>query len=321
MKAHTPYLATKVLLLLLTSLLACAARPTLSGDADTDDGSSSGGSPPGGSTSSSGGSSGGSSSSGSSSSSGGTDTGWTDTDGGAFIQEPDGGYPGYECDTFLQDCPEGEKCMPWSNDGGSSWNAWKCTPIAPDPKDLGEPCTVEGSGVSGIDDCKEGAMCWDVDPETLEGYCIGFCLGSPDAPTCEDPCAVCIMYGDGVVNLCYASCDPVAQDCPGGDLCVPSAGGDGFVCVLDASGDEGQYKDPCEYVNVCDPGLLCADADFVPGCLGSMGCCTPYCDLANGNLDCPDTNQGVECVPWWEEGYEPDLPCVESEVGACVIPW
>ena len=56
---------------------------------------------------------------------GGTDTG---SDGGAFIQEPDGGGTDIECDLWGQDCPDGEKCMPWANDGGSSWNATKAAP-------------------------------------------------------------------------------------------------------------------------------------------------------------------------------------------------
>ena len=73
------------------------------------------------------------------------------------------------CSTFAQDCPPGFKCMPWASDGGNSWNATRCVPIAPDPNAPGEPCTVEGSGVSGLDDCDGTSMCWDVDPDTLEG--------------------------------------------------------------------------------------------------------------------------------------------------------
>jgi hypothetical protein len=45
-----------------------------------------------------------------------------------FIVDPDGGGPSIECDQWAQDCPPGEKCMPWANDGGSSWNATRCFP-------------------------------------------------------------------------------------------------------------------------------------------------------------------------------------------------
>ena len=243
----------------------------------------------------------------------------TDTGGGAFIQEPDGGGTDVECDIWGQDCPDGEKCMPWANDGGSSWNATKCSPVDPSPKQPGDECTVEGSGVSGVDDCDVASMCWDVDPETNMGYCVSFCEGTPDAPTCSDPGTMCSIYNDGVLPLCLAGCDPLLQDCPNEDLCVTTAGGDGFVCVLDASGEEGQYGDPCEYVNVCDPGLFCANAEAVPGCQGSVGCCSEYCDLtaADPNSACSGLAQGQECTPWFEEGTAP--PGLEH-VGACAIP-
>jgi hypothetical protein len=50
-----------------------------------------------------------------------------------------------------------------------------------------------------------------------------------------------------------------------------------------------------------------------------VGCCAPYCNLANGNSDCPDIAQGVECVPWFEEG-PPHPDCQSADVGACVLP-
>src|SRR4029078_9155118 len=37
----------------------------------------------------------------------------------SFIQNPDGGNVSNECDIWAQDCPEGEKCMPWDNAGGN----------------------------------------------------------------------------------------------------------------------------------------------------------------------------------------------------------
>lgn len=73
--------------------------------------------------------------------------------GGLFLSEPDGGGTGFECDVFAQDCPPGEKCVPWANDGGGVWNATRCSPVDDDPAAPGEPCTVEGGPTSGIDDC------------------------------------------------------------------------------------------------------------------------------------------------------------------------
>ncbi len=39
---------------------------------------------------------------------------------------------------WAQDCPEGEKCMPWANDGGGSWNATRCSPLDPNPSAVGD---------------------------------------------------------------------------------------------------------------------------------------------------------------------------------------
>ncbi len=80
----------------------------------------------------------------------GTTTGNADDGTGSpFLVSPDGGGSVIACDLWSQDCPPGEKCMPWANDGGNTWNATRCTPIDDDPRSVGEPCTVvESGGVS-----------------------------------------------------------------------------------------------------------------------------------------------------------------------------
>jgi hypothetical protein len=262
----------------------------------------------------------------------GADTGGTDggSDGGSegqatsggitqgFIMEPDGGGAMMECDVFAQDCAEGEKCMPWANDGGSAWNATKCSPLDPNPAQVGDPCTVEGSGVSGIDNCDSAMMCWDVDPETNMGTCVAFCTGSAADPMCEDPTTVCIIANEGVLALCLPGCDPLLQDCVEGQACYPV--NEDFACAPDASGpDLGVYGDPCEYINACDPGLFCANPDVVPGCAGAAGCCSEFCDLtdAAGAMQCMGQGGGQDCTPWYAEGQAP--PGYEN-VGACAIP-
>src|SRR5262245_46725118 len=75
--------------------------------------------------------------------SGGDDGGDVDTGGASFvgfIQDPDGGGVSIECDAWAMDCPRGEKCMPWANDGGSEWNATRCSPLDPDPAHPGDQC-------------------------------------------------------------------------------------------------------------------------------------------------------------------------------------
>jgi hypothetical protein len=233
---------------------------------------------------------------------------------GGFIQDPDGGAGTKECDVWTQDCPAGEKCMPWANDGGNSWNATKCSPVDPNPKQPGDPCTVEGSGVSGVDDCDKGAMCWDADAMTGMGTCVAFCTGSETDPMCPAGTG-CVIANDGVLILCLPGCDPLTQDCPNMDLCIPNPSGDSFVCVLDASGMEGQVGDPCEYANACDPGLICANADAVPDCMGTVGCCAEFCDVTNPM--CTQMGAGAECTAYFEMGMAP--PGYEN-VGVCILP-
>ncbi len=225
----------------------------------------------------------------------------------SFIVPPDGGPGGAECDLWQQDCPRGTKCMPWANDGGNSWNATKCTPIVPDPDGPGEPCTVERSGVSGIDSCELAAMCWNVDAEG-QGECVPMCEGSPSNPECSDPNRYCAISGDAVLILCLNRCDLLLQNCPRGSGCYLTA--DEPTCAPDASGELGMNGDPCEYINACDPGLVCALPEATPGCTSS-GCCTPFCDLNLAN-DCPGSGQ--LCIPL----FAPDeAPPGNEDVGFC----
>jgi len=204
--------------------------------------------------------------------------------------------------------------MPWANDGGSSWNATRCTPVARDPNQVGEPCTVEESGVSGIDDCVLGALCWYVDPETLMGECIALCQGSEANPTCADPCTYCVITGEGAFTPCLPECDPIAQDCSEGQACYPIV--DAFACVPDSSGEAGAIGDEYEFLNVCDPGNLCVNPELVPGCAGAS-CCTAFCDV-DAQDECDALLPGTSCVPWYE-GEEP-LGCITGTVGACMLP-
>jgi len=222
---------------------------------------------------------------------------------GGFIIEPDAGGA-VECDIFGDDCGPGEKCTAWASNGGSSWNATKCVPVAANPDPIGAPCTAEGGGVSGIDSCAKGAMCWGVDENGM-GTCVEQCTCSEDNPICATPNSNCTISNDGVLALCLPSCDPLdANACAGGDVCISSGGL--FQCVLDASGDAGGPGDPCQFANACDPGLLCGANN---GTCDGPGCCTPFCDLTAPV--CPD---GLECLAFYEEGQAPQ--CFE-DVGVC----
>lgn len=229
----------------------------------------------------------------------------TDTET-VFIVFPDAPPP--ECDIFAEDCPLGQKCMPFADQGSNTWNNLMCVPIMPDARKPGDACFVEDSGVSGIDNCEMHALCFDVD-DNLQGTCVAMCTGSEQNPVCP-PGSDCTVSNGGVLVLCLPTCDPLnIAGCDPGDVCVPS--GDGFQCVFDASGEAGALFDECEFLNACDPGLLCVSPEGVPQCAQqSDGCCTLYCDLTKQNL-CPPP---LPCVPFFEQGQAP--PGLE-DVGVC----
>ena len=242
-------------------------------------------------------------------------TGGDGTTMGNFIVTPDGGTMGtIECDVFKQDCEEGEKCAAWAEGGGSSWNATKCVKVT-GTNVPGSECMTEGGGVSGMDNCEAGSMCWDVD-ENNKGICVALCKGDAKAPICESGFS-CAIANEGVLNLCLPGCDPLLQDCPGDDLCIPN--GDAFLCVLDASGEMGKANDPCEFANSCDKGLVCLNtASASSACMqGSMGCCQPFCEFMEGqDGDCQNADQ--KCVQWFDP-MMPIPPGLEN-VGVCAIP-
>ncbi|MEM6996050.1 MAG: ribulose phosphate epimerase [Myxococcota bacterium] len=234
--------------------------------------------------------------------------------GEGFIMNPDGQGQNNECDVWTQDCPEGEKCMPYANDGSGAWNATRCSEVTDSPDQPGDDCTVEGDGVSGIDSCDIAAMCWDVDGETNIGVCVGFCEGAAENPICSDPGTGCSTSNDGVLILCLPFCDPLLQDCSEGNACYPEAVG--FICSPDASGpDLGVYGDPCAFLNACDAGLWCSAAENVPGC-SDAACCNAFCDVAEGDTACPDMAGGQMCLPFWAKG---ESPPGEEDYGVCAI--
>ena len=171
-----------------------------------------------------------------------------------------------------------------------------------------------------MDTCERGSLCWAVDPETHEGTCYAFCMGDESNVYCQDPDTECAISNSPPYALCIPRCNPLLQDCPVGQACVPLQ--DSWHCALDASGDAGTYGDACEFINVCDPGLICLSTSTVPPglpCEGAAGCCTEVCDLTDplADLQCAGAAEGQTCQAWYEEGTAP--PGFEN-VGACALP-
>lgn len=230
-----------------------------------------------------------------------------DTSGNnTFLIDPDYVGVDVECSLFEQDCARGEKCNIWANDGGNAWNATRCVPVDRAPAGPAESCTVEGSGVSGIDSCDLGSVCWDVDADTLEGTCVSFCSGSKEAPICEGAGLSCI--GSNLFFLCLPTCDPLAQDCDDGDACYVQE--DTTLCTPSVSGKAGALFQTCFFVNGCDPGSNCTDAATVGQCnVGAEDCCTPFCDLED-----PTCPEGTQCISAFSEG---SAPSGNEDVGVC----
>ncbi|WP_106087811.1 hypothetical protein [Enhygromyxa salina] len=217
----------------------------------------------------------------------------------------DGDLPGFtECDMFAQDCPDGEKCVPFA-ENGPSWDNAKCVPVtgagAP-----GEPCTTDGI-VAANDDCDATSFCFGYDQDNAGGRCHPFCTGDITMPECIDGW-VCSVPAQGP-SVCVQECDPLADNCGAGSECVWT--GSLFTCI-----DEGEAAaagEACMFVNDCASGLLCANSQAVDGCADD-GCCTPFCSLMAGDGPCQMLNPAHSCEPFFMRapiGYE--------DVGACVL--
>lgn len=224
-------------------------------------------------------------------------------DSETFITRTDWG-DGF-CDSFDQICVEGEKCVPYSNDGSPYPNANKCVPVL-GSGEPGEPCTSSGI-VEGTDDCDATSRCL-VEDGSMMGTCVAFCTGTPESPICA-PELTCVMGFDGSVADCLPQCHPALPhvSCGEGQGCY--FGGSVFECV-DVAGDLGP-GDACEFVNDCAAGQLCAAAALVPGCAGE-GCCVPFCSLDFGCVV-----EGSECVPFFEPGA---APLGLADLGLCMLP-
>lgn len=224
------------------------------------------------------------------------------------------GAGSHECDVFMQDCEEGEKCMPF----GSNWSSTRCASIDDDPDGFGDPCMVDGDPMSGLDSCDAGLMCYHVDPKTLQGTCISICTGSEADPMC-DPQGTCTMLGR--LAICEIECDPLLQDCPNDPSlgCYPGGPMGTWECSLNRSEGGGITADPCGEDDGCEPGHVCLPQIVVPGCQGAEKCCAWLCDLTEDPIaECAMAGSRT-CVEW----YSPPeaAPPGYEDVGVCAMPF
>ena len=219
----------------------------------------------------------------------------------------------------LDECAPGLKCMPYSSDASNWPNAAACFPIDPDAVDLYEPCVWHDHPWSGYDNCGDHAFCEDFDADGT-GECMGLCIWNSENSndfSCEDPVAEGNWGCQECFCMCQVSCNPLDPDCAEGESCVPNHN-PAFMCAPDASGELGAHGDPCEFINVCDPGLACVEPMRLPGGCGeqSFGCCSTFCDTSQPNT-CPGAAMGEICEPWFAPGEAPDGL---QNVGICSLP-
>ncbi|MCA9690122.1 MAG: hypothetical protein R3A51_16555 [Nannocystaceae bacterium] len=244
----------------------------------------------------------------------------TGSDSGSSDGVPDSPVGGNTCSLLSQDCPEGEKCVPWNEDGGIFPTGVKCVQEFPNPDTIGSKCTVQQFG-SGEDSCEKGSMCLDLDNDG-EATCIEFCMGDNQSDSyCMDNNYTCVELFVPVVPLCFRKCDPLVQDCPDGEGCfmdAPMLGAEGFVCmplVQNLSPGGGVYGEGCIAMSNCVPGYSCVFAENVPDCNGNVYCCTPWCNITE-DQPCLEYDEKLNCIPWYTEGTAP--PGFE-QVGICGI--
>lgn len=229
--------------------------------------------------------------------------------------------PPGECLPKVQDCAEGQKCT--SQEGNpNSPPGWDTNVCVPDPMNggvVGDECQIdEGESVfSGLDNCAKGGICLNFDFNTgTGGTCTEYCKPDGTCPETAGGKAICVEgANEGVLPICLATCDPLIQDCPDGQGCYGDVSLDGFICFTPDTGENtGTDKSPCEFTNACAPGFSCEATDIVSDCdPGSIGCCTPFCSVMEGDGPCGAMQK---CLPF----YPMDPPPGLEDIGVCAIP-
>jgi hypothetical protein len=217
-------------------------------------------------------------------------------------------YPeGAKCDPWFQNCPPGQKCVPYASTGGA-WDDNKCVSIKGDGAP-GDACISDGI-VEGTDTCDATSICWstmNVDGE-LHGVCTPFCEGTVTNPECRRGTS-CTISNNGSLTLCIDGCNPLLQNCPRGEGCFWFDADSFFGCAFTTQ--DIPSGEPCGYINDCAAGNICTNPAHTPDCLGSA-CCVSFCSLFMPY--CPVA--GTECVAFFGEGQ---APAGYENTGVCIV--
>lgn len=223
---------------------------------------------------------------------------------GTSSSESDG--PGMKCDFQVQDCADGQKCVPYMTGHTIWWDAARCVPVPERPAQVGEKCKVDPVS---LDDCDIGFFCWDGVTEDMgQPSCTPLCKGTLDQPLCPDG-TYCTVYPEGLAVCEAPSCDPLLQNCPDlTELCLPNPQVNDDWCVQDNSIDNQGLNEPCQSDDSCEKGFVCVlAAKAAMECVDQdVGCCQPFCEVGIGM--CQGTGQ--QCIQYYEH---------IADVGVCQL--
>lgn len=215
-----------------------------------------------------------------------------------------------ECSFALQDCPDGQKCIAHAADGEPIWSEFICVPIVDDPDAPGEPCESLDYPF-GADTCDRGSTCWHVGAD-LVGHCLPNCWHDHACP--EGSYCRLLADSEFAPMLCLTACDPLAQDCPNGEVCTYDEywGPPAHNCYPPTGVVAHAPFDECAgfAYGLCAAGLACIVHADPPQCPQS-GCCLPYCDL-----DAPGCPAELQCVAFLPDGEQ--APPGYEDVGVCM---
>lgn len=216
----------------------------------------------------------------------------------------DHNVPPQECETWIDTCPDGMKCLPYTSRGPSEFGAFDtqgCFELVAEPAPSGsncQPLEAESGQASQLDTCEKGTICW------FE-VCTPLCQGPFGEWTCPEERGCAPLFP---LVICLPTCDPFEPDCAVGEICAPTAYY--FACAL-AADSKGLF-DPCGSAIECASGLVCVGSEAAVECSEEVsGCCSSLC-----KIDAPAcSGMGQECVSY----YPPGTPGYEN-LGVCRIP-
>jgi hypothetical protein len=188
------------------------------------------------------------------------------------------------CDLSMQNCPDGQKCVP-EMIAGSVPGSGVCS--ANGTVAEGAACVLDTTNPNAwVDNCVAGTLCDNDGPDNAF-TCRKICASDDSCTTPGEQCADLFTTQWG---FCLASCTPYGSDCPAGNNCgvafndvstTPTNVTGFFVCKAPGAGT---LFAPCTGLDTdCGPDLVCD---------GVRLRCTPICDSAHACPDAPPTDDG-----------------------------